>query len=351
MSSEPLASPERLQSSQHRVATQSQPRAIYFDALANAWMISRFADVHAAFLEPNLCPVGENAKHEVTAKDRDEQARMRAEALAALTPQKMALWESDFSRQAQSIATALPTSRPIDLVAEFARPWALILAVQVTGANETDAEYLAGLASRVSATTADPDDVSLKVPADAAGAELNEKLKEGAVPMAGPAFVGLSQTLPCLLANIWHALLQAPGEMERLHHEPELIPRAMEELLRCAGLVNVLHRQAIEDVNLAGVQIKAGQRLHLLVKAAQQDQGQFLSPDKMDITRRAARHFAFGAGPHSCAAAPLLRMAAAVATRSFVTHFTAMEPPVPVKWNGGRGFRWPAPLYACRRQK
>jgi cytochrome P450 len=332
------------------VAAESQPRAIYFDSRTNAWVISRFADVHAAFLEPSLCPVGENAKHEVTTKDRDEQARMRAEAIAALAPQKMARWESDFSSQAQSIALALPTSRAIDVLQDFARPWALTVAMEVTGANENDAEYLAGLAVRVSASTADPDDVTLKAPADAAGAELNEKLKQGAIPMAGPAFVGLSQTLPCLLANIWHALLQAPGDMERLHNEPERIFRAMEELLRSAGMVNVLHRQAIEDVNLAGVQVKAGQRLHLLVKAAHQDHEQFFSPAKMDISHRAPRHFAFGAGPHSCAAAPLLRMAVGVVTRSFVSHFTAIEPAVPVKWNGGVVFRWPAPLYANRRK-
>jgi cytochrome P450 len=350
MNSDPLPSTKRIHSPAYSTPPQSLPRPVYFDSRTNAWVISRFADVQGAFLETNLCPVGENTKSKVTAKDRDDQARIRAEAIEALTPAKLAQWESDFASQALSIASALPTSRAIDVVEEFARPWAFTVAVQVTGANIQDAQRFAHLAAQVSASTANPDDPSLKAPAQAAGAELNDALKHGAVPMAGPAFVGLSQTLPCLLANVWHALLQHTRELERLHDAPGLVSRTLEELLRYAGLVNVLHRQAIEDVELGGISVKAGERLRLMVEAAHRDREQFSLPDEMDISRRAARHFAFGAGPHSCAAAPLLRMALAVATRSFVTHFTAIESPEPVNWHGGAVFRWPAPLYANRRK-
>ena len=348
MDSESLPSTEPLHRSAHGAPSQSLPGAVYFDSQANAWVISRFADVHAAFLEPNLCPVGVNPKNQVTAKDRDDQARMRTEAIEAMSPVRLAQWQSEFALQALTIASALPASRAIDVVGEFARPWALTVAVQVTGADKKDAQRLAHLAAQVSASTANPDDSSLKAPAEAAGAELNEALKHGAVPMAGPAFVGLSQTLPCLLANVWHALLQHPRELERLHDDPDLVPRALEELLRFAGLVNVLHRQAIEDVKLVGTSVKAGQRLRLMIQPAHRDREQFSSPDEMDFSRRVTRHFAFGAGAHSCAAAPLLRMALGVATRSFVTHFTAAEAPAAV-WRGGAIFRWPAPLYATRR--
>jgi len=350
MSSQRPPSNEQVHSSPHAATSQSLPRAVYFDSRTNAWVASRFVDVQAAFLEPNLCPVGQNTKNQATAKDRDDQARMRAEAIGVLTADKLAQWESEFSSQAQSIASVLPTSRAIDVVEEFGRPWALMAAMKVTGADEKEVQHFAQLAAQVSASTANPDDLSLKAPADAAGAELNNALKHGAVPMAGPAFVGLSQTLPCLLANVWHALLQHPRELERLHDDSELIPRALEELLRYAGLVNVLHRQAIDNLELDGIRIKAGQRLRLIVEAAHRDAEQYSSPDKLVISRRVTRHFAFGAGPHSCAAAPLLRMAVGVVTRSFVAHFTAIEPAVPVKWNGGPVFRWPAPLYANRRK-
>jgi cytochrome P450 len=344
MRSEPLPSTEQAFRSAH------SPRAAYYDSADHIWIISRFSDLQAAFLEPDLCPVGAHSKDQVTAKDREEQARLRDATTAALTPAKLALWEEEFALQARGLASALPLSRPVDIVEEFGRKLALAVAVRVTGAEQQDAERLARLAAQVSARAADPDDPSLEAPAKSAGLELDDALKHSALPMAGPAFVGLSQTLPCLLANCWHALLLHRQELDQLHDNPELISRAVEELLRFAGMVNVLHRQALGDVELDGVCIKAGERLRLLIGAAHRDREQFSSPDEMDIARRGTRHFAFGAGPHACAAAPLLRMAVGIATRSFVEHFTALEPPPPVTWRGGTGFRWPTPLYAARRK-
>ncbi len=275
---------------------------------------------------------------------------MRAESLAALTTGKLSRWESCFTTEAQRIASSLPNCHAIDVVGDFARPWALTVAVQVTGANVKDAQHLEHLAVQVSASTANPDDLSLKAPSDAAGAELDRMLQHSDIPMAGPAFVGLSQTLPCLLANIWHTLLDHADDLECLHNDPETIPRALEELLRMAGLVNVLHRQAIEDVDLNGTIISSGQRLRLQLGSAHRDPEQFRLPNALDVKRQMIRHFAFGAGPHSCAAALLLRMSLAIATRSFVSNFQSHEAPMSVNWRGGAVFRWPEPLYANRRK-
>ena len=275
---------------------------------------------------------------------------MRAEALAAITADKLSRWESCFTTEAQRIALSLPNCRAVDVVGEFARPWALTVAVQVTGANVEHAHQLGHLAAQVSASTANPDDLSLKAPSEAAGAELDRILQHSDIPIAGPAFVGLSQTLPCLLANVWHALLDHPDDLERLRNDPEIIPRALEELLRMAGLVNVLHRQAVEDVDLNGTTISSGQRIRLVLGSAHRDPEQFRLPNELDLKRQVIRHFAFGAGPHSCAAASLLRMSLAIATRSFVSNFQAHEVPLSVTWRGGAVFRWPEPLYANRRK-
>lgn len=349
MGSKPLPSTQQRLSSVHSISPQTPPATAYFDSQTQTWVISRFAEVQAAFLEPGLCPVGANRRHQVTAKDREDQARIRGETVDALTPDKLVQWESRFALQAVRIVSGLPTTRPIEVVEEFARPWALTVAVQVTSANEKDAAHLARLAAQVSASTANPDDLTLKEGAKKSVEDLDLALKEGPLPMASPAFVGLSQTLPCLLANVWHVLLEHPREFERLHDSPELIPRALEELLRLAGFVNELHRQAIEDADVNGIILKAGERLRLLVGAAHRDGQQFTSPEELDVTRRNVRHFTFGAGPHSCAAAPLLRMLLAVATRCLVAHFTTTETPAPVNWFGGSVFRWPAPIHAVRR--
>lgn len=347
MDSEPRVSAQEPVNSAREAECRS---ALYFDSRTSEWVVSRFADVQAAFLEPGLCPVGASRERQVTAKDREDQARVRAEAITAITLDKLSRWESCFMAEAERIVSSLPNCRAIDVVGEFARPWALTVAVQVTGANIEDAQHLEHLAAQVSASTANPDEPSLKAPSEAAGAELDRMLGRSDVPMAGPAFVGLSQTLPCLLANVWHALLERPHELKRLHNDADILPRALEELLRMAGLVNVLHRQAIEDVDLNGTTIGAGQRIRLMLGSAHRDPEQFRAPDELDIKRQMIRHFAFGAGPHSCAAASLLRMSLAIATRSFVSNFEAHETPLSVNWRGGTGFCWPEPLYANRRQ-
>jgi len=125
-------------------------------------------------------------------------------------------------------------------------------------------------------------------------------------------------------------------------------------LLRVAGLAQVLHRQAVADVKLGELGIECGQRVNLMVAVANHDPEEFPQPNRLDLSRRNSGHFAMGAGEHSCAAASLIRMATAVATRTFVDKFTPAESPDPisadpVQWHGGSGFRWPSPVYARMR--
>jgi len=334
-----------------RAATPEHcPQRPYFDAEAGTWVLSRYGDVQAAFYEVNLCPVSSHSEGQVTAKTRALLARTRSQTLAAMPAAKVAEWESEFAPLAHTMASALPASRLVDVCGEFARPWSLALAVRVTGADPKDVERLLALAARVSMATADPENTD-RASSEAADAELNTELKSDAQPMAGPAFVALSQTLPALLANAWFLLLGQPAELERLRENRDLLPHAVEELLRMGGVAHVLHRRAISDVQLGDLEIKAGQRVRLLLDSVHRDPVHFPEPDRLDISRRASSQFALGAGSHSCAAAALLRMAVGAATAAFVEHFTATDCATPVEWHGGSGFRWPAPLYAQRRAR
>ena len=119
--------------------------------------------------------------------------------------------------------------------------------------------------------------------------------------------------------------------------------------LRLAGLARVVHREAIADVRLGDLTIERGQRVDLLLEAANHDPEQFAEPDRLNLSRRATGHFALGAGGHSCVAAALIRMAMGVATGVLVEGFIPGEQDDPVEWHGGSGFRWPAAVYAVRR--
>jgi cytochrome P450 len=322
-----------------------RPEAPRFDPAVATWVLSRYADVLAALRDARLRPISADSKDRSPIADQADQLRLRAETLEAFSPSRVAEWQAQIGPLAYTVLELLPTDRPVDLVREFAQPWSLRVAAIVTGADSLDCESLTDLAREVPAAAAEPRDSVLQSTAAAANIELERRL-QGDMPMRAPAFVALSQTLPCLLANAWLALFRHPSELARLREERFPMRRAIEELLRYAGLARTLFRLATEDLDLGGIRIAEGERVTLMLASANRDPAQFPDPDRVDFTRRAAGQLALGAGPHSCVGAFLIRMAATVATNAFVHNFAAVEVNGPIEWRGGSGFQSPASLYA-----
>lgn len=325
------------------------PAPPYYDDSSDAWVLSRYSDVVAAFREPRLALWSGKSKDPPETKDAAAQLRTRTETLAAISASRLAEWEAQIEPLAFTMIDQLPSDRPVNIVEEFARPWSLATAVIVTGAARTDGKRLESLARRVSLATADPHDSSLRSGADAANAELERSLQSGAIPMSGAAFVALSQTLPCFLANAWLALLRHPTELVRLRAEPDLMPKAIEELFRYAGLARKVSRRAMIPVELGDITIEQGARVNLMLATANRDPDQFADPDRLDLSRRGAGQAAFGVGSHSCVGASLIRMAAAVVTRVFVQRFES-QANSSIEWGGGSGFRWAASLHVMLGQ-
>jgi cytochrome P450 len=173
---------------------------------------------------------------------------------------------------------------------------------------------------------------SLELPKRLANAEFEKLDRTGAIPMGKSVFLGTSQTISFFLANAWLALLRNPAQLVRLRAEPDLMPRAIEELLRYAGVVHTLFRRATADVDLAGVRISKNERVVLRVGAANRDPAQFPEPDRLNITRRATGQLGLGAGPHSCVGALLVRMAAGIATTAFVSELAVTEMNSSIEW-------------------
>ncbi|MDP7030506.1 MAG: cytochrome P450 [Phycisphaerales bacterium] len=119
---------------------------------------------------------------------------------------------------------------------------------------------------------------------------------------------GGHETTMNLIANGALALIQHPEAWTQLNHHPDLVPSAVEELLRYDGSVKATVRWAREDVDLGGTTIKGGDRLLVALSAANRDPAQFANPDTLDITRSPNPHVAFAHGIHVCLGAPLARM-------------------------------------------
>ena len=109
-------------------------------------------------------------------------------------------------------------------------------------------------------------------------------------------------------ANGVLALLEHPEQLALLREQPDLITRAVEEVLRFDGPIKVLHRHVIETHELGGREIREGDRVLVALSAANRDPEQFERPDEVDITRHPNRHVAFGRGIHACIGAQLARL-------------------------------------------
>jgi pimeloyl-[acyl-carrier protein] synthase len=115
------------------------------------------------------------------------------------------------------------------------------------------------------------------------------------------------ETTVNLIGNGMLSLLQNPGEMEKLRKSPDLIPSAVEEFLRFESPLQITDRWVKEDVDLENVSLKKGDRVSLLLGAANRDPGQFENAAVFNVERQPNKHLAFGQGIHFCVGAPLAR--------------------------------------------
>jgi len=321
-----------------------ETRDPYFDVSLNAWVLSRYADVLAAFHCTNLFPAGSGIGVTSQQLQEDLVAQMRRETRDVLSPARLRVWRRALSSATRSQVKSLSPDQPADLIDDYARPLCLKFAAMVTKIDLRKAEELRRISKPVSASAAEPFDVSLKAAARAAGEKIRGCFPSGPEPLRDSGFVALAHTLPHLLANAWLALLASPRQWTILHQDPKSVEHAVEELLRCSALPRILFRRASNDTAFRGVRIRKGERIVLEVLAANRDPENFAHPHRLDVKRRRIRQLVFGAGQHACVGAGLIRMAAVTITRPLVERFSAAKLAEPVEWRGGSGFRFPETL-------
>jgi cytochrome P450 len=140
--------------------------------------------------------------------------------------------------------------------------------------------------------------------------------------VAGLVLAAGFETTVNLLGNGIRMLLDNPQHLDTLRHRPELWPNAVEEILRLESPVQLTARTALNDVELAGVRIKAGEMVVVYLAAANRDPEVFPDPHRFDIERpNAGKHLAFSGGRHFCLGAALARAEGEVGLRTFFERF------------------------------
>jgi cytochrome P450 len=262
--------------------------------------------------------------------DPPEHTRLRRKVTGVFTVKRMKDLEPRIADIVDAQIAALRAAGPgADLVREFALPVPslvicemlgvpyddraafqansanmLDLSLSVEDRNKAMAELFGYLMQLVPAKRADPGDDMLSVLA--ADPEIHD------VEAAGIGLILLvagHETTANMLALGTFALLEHPDQMAKLRDAPELMPAAVEELLRYLTVAhNGIMRIAKEDAEIDGQLIKAGQHVTVVLQAANRDPHKYERAEELDIDRDAQGHMAFGHGVHQCVGQQLARV-------------------------------------------
>ncbi|MES5817879.1 cytochrome P450 [Streptomyces sp. RG80] len=227
--------------------------------------------------------------------------------------------------------------------------WAATI-VSTQGGAEASAEAKKGLFGWIARTIRERadsrgDDVYSLIGAAVRRGEISE---EEAVGLAGPLQIG-GEAVTHNCGQTLYLLLTRPELMERMRHQPEARPGALDELLRhvphrtAVGLARI----ALEDVELGGLRIRAGDPVYVSYLAANRDPEVFPDPDRIDLDRDPNPHLSFGYGPHYCTGAMLARLQIELMVGSLLDRLPGLRLAVPadqVAWRRKTMIRGPQSL-------
>ncbi|MFL5344020.1 MAG: cytochrome P450 [Hyalangium sp.] len=134
------------------------------------------------------------------------------------------------------------------------------------------------------------------------------------------------ETTSHLISSGLLLLLQHPEQLALLRDKPELMPSAIEEMLRYDGASDAMVRVSKAPLELGGQRFSAGETFVLVYKAANFDPEVYPSPERFDITRRPNRHLAFGMGSYYCLGAALARLEGQICIRMILERLPGLRP-------------------------
>ncbi|MEO3757005.1 cytochrome P450 [Mycobacterium sp. B14F4] len=256
----------------------------------------------------------------------------------------------------EHIDAILAGPKPADLVESLALAIPSLVISEMLGVPYEDAEFFQQQANRGMSRYASAEDaaqgagalakylanlVRAKIddPSEDLVSDLAERVKseeisvrEAAQLATGVLIAGHETTAGQLGVSIV-ALLDHPGQAALLReaHDPEVIARAIEELLRYVSIIQTGQRRiAVEDIEVGGELIRAGDGIILDVAPANWDTRQFPEPDRLDLTRDDGPHVGFGYGRHQCVGQQLARMELQIVLPTPLRRIPTMRLAVPI---------------------
>ncbi|WP_330352411.1 cytochrome P450 [Streptomyces chartreusis] len=315
---------------------------------SESWLVTRYAEQRALLGDPRVSadtdrpgyptkasPEAGEGKLSFIMMDDPEHARLRRMVTAPFAVKKVEALRPAVQRIVDGlIDDMLAGPAPVDLVDAFALPIPSLVICELLGVAYEEHDFFQEHTRTMVRTTATPEErgaASREVAGYLAGvvgkriAEPKDDLlssiagrvtageltHQQATEMALLLLIAGHETTANMIALGTLALLQHPDQLALLREsdDPKLVASAVEELLRYLHITHLGRRRAVtEDIEIAGQVIKAGEGVIMVNEIGNRDPEVFADPDRLDITRDARRHVAFGFGVHQCLGQPLARM-------------------------------------------
>jgi cytochrome P450 len=341
-----------------------------------AYLVSRHADVKAvladstrfsnesrrAFDAPGAPQLSDEDRARMRAGnllgvDPPEHTRLRRMLTPEFTVRRMRRLEPRIVEIVDDHLDAMATAgQPADLVADFALPIPSLVICELLGVPYADRAsfqertsrlldislpmderlelaresraYMADLVARAQAEPGD-DMLGMLVREHSRGND-GDLTTDELIGIAGLLLVAGHETTSNMLGLGTLALLRHPDQLALVRDDPAAVAPAVEELLRFLGIVHSgIPRVTTQDVELGGVAIPADSLVILALATANRDPRFVAGGDRLDVTRDAAGHVAFGHGVHHCLGAPLARMEMRIAFPALLRRFPGLAPAVP----------------------
>lgn len=337
-----------------------------------AWLVTRYDDQRALLADPRLSsdvgkpgypsPTGEPPRKDGVGigfilMDDPEHARLRRMVTAPFMIKRIEAMRTGIQKLVDSlIDDLLAGPNPVDLVEAFALPVPSLVICQLLGVPYSEHDFFQQNSKLLIKMSATPEERAtahgnlasyldnlvgekLENPGDDLLSGLTERVKTGELTRQDAAGMGVllllagHETTANMIALGTLALLEHPEQLAVLQEtdDPKVVAGAVEELLRYLNITHGGRRRAVlEDLELHGQVIKAGEGIIFPNDIGNRDPSVFEDPDTLDLHRDARRHVAFGFGVHQCLGQPLARLELQVVYSTLYRRIPTLRRAVPL---------------------
>ncbi|HEY0602007.1 MAG TPA: cytochrome P450 [Herpetosiphonaceae bacterium] len=360
-----LFTPDQLNNPFPMYAQARRDQPVFYSPMFDMWFVTRYDDINTLLKQPHLfssaeslestdrlpAPVVEVLKQgylkfqSLVQTDPPDHSRVRAVFGKVLTPQRVAGLESSIRALTNELIDAFVADGEADLIPQFAFPLPALVICELLGVPRSDLErvqrgnngrqallaanapvdvlvaaaqdyleYQRYFIEELERRVHEPKDdlLTLLVPAEIGGSA--PLTMQEAVCNAVDLFAAGHETTTALIGNGISLLLNHPEQMQELRDHPELLPNAVEEILRIESPVRGLFRVTTSETQLGGTLLPKGARMLVMYASGNRDERQFADPDTFDIRRKDAnKHVAFGKGMHFCIGSVLAKLEGRIA--------------------------------------